>query len=162
MQDFHLLFIGRAYHLNEKITKYRPDTTPLCTFCSEETETYVHLFYKCKMVRPVWDKFQNFIVRNFDDGELFSLKNCLLSTFDNAVVSLMSIVLKRRVFLDRINAFPFKYTTVIKDIKRVKRCHYLKVKNFKNQLKYFHQFWSILASDSLFDEELIVDGVSDF
>ena len=93
IQDFHLLFINRAFQLNNIIAKYR-DVSIKCTLCGLVPETYVHLFYDCTLVKPIWIQLQDFLKRNLDDSELFTKKNCLLSTFDTSLVSLMSIIVK--------------------------------------------------------------------
>ena len=153
VQDFHLLFINRAFHLNNIIAKYR-DISSNCTFCRLVPETYVHLFYDCTLVKPIWLQLQDFFKCNLGASELFTKKNCLLSTFNTSIVSLMSILVKRRIFLDKINNVIVKFFRVLDDTKRVKRCHYLKVKNYKNQLKHYHQFWSVLENNSLFDDDI--------
>ena len=33
----------------------------LCALCGEENETLIHLFCECKLVKPIWQDFQNFL-----------------------------------------------------------------------------------------------------
>ena len=34
---------------------------PLCSFCGNQPETFVHLFCDCDKVKPIWQELQNFI-----------------------------------------------------------------------------------------------------
>ena len=118
LQDFHLLFVNRAFQLNNVVAKYRPSVSPECTFCHDELETYEHLFYECKLVKALWRKIKRFYQEFVDDSYLIlSPFNCLLSLFESRLLSLISIIVKRRIFLCKINNFPLAFSVFIEDIK---------------------------------------------
>ena len=153
LQDFHILFMNRAYHMNTVIHLYRPEVSPLCTFCKVEQDSYLHAFYDCRLVKRIWIKMKNFY-REFvnDDYLILTPVNCLLSDFE---CNLLSLIVKRRIFLCKINDFPLDFATFIVDFKRARDTHWIHVKNNPKQEAGYKRLWSTLVLDSPFDEQLL-------
>ena len=106
IKDFHILFLNRAYQLNSVINKYRPVVSPLCSFGCQESETYLHLFYACPKVKALWHKVKQFYQEFVNDDYLILNEiKCLLSDFTSRLLVIISIVVKRRIFLCRLNNF---------------------------------------------------------
>ena len=50
----------RILHLilttNRSVAKFKENQTDLCTFCNHKSETILHLFWECNIVKVFWDK----------------------------------------------------------------------------------------------------------
>ena len=50
----------RILHLilttNRSVAKFKENQTDLCTFCNHKSETILHLFWECSIVKVFWDK----------------------------------------------------------------------------------------------------------
>ena len=162
VKDFHLLFINRAFQLNNVVSKYRSLVSPECSFCHKEPETYEHLFYECTLVRKLWRKVKRFYQEFVDDSYLIlSPFKCLLSLFKSRLLCLISIIVKRRIFLCKINNFPLHFSVFIEDIKRARDTHWRAVKSSPPRVRTYQNLWSTLVSDTPFVEQLAREAVVD-
>ena len=96
LKDFHVQFLHRAYHYNELIARYRPQQSPLCSFCGAKPETYLHLFWECRYVTPLWTSLQTISYDNVD-MEDFSQFKCMLSNFQHSLLNLLVTLLKNYI-----------------------------------------------------------------
>ena len=56
VQDFRILFLNKAYWLNDKVASYNKKPSDKCSLCGKEVETFVHLFWECPKVIVIWKK----------------------------------------------------------------------------------------------------------
>ena len=54
LRSFQFKINHNIYYTNEKLYMVKMSDTPLCTFCKKETETIVHFFVECDIVKPLW------------------------------------------------------------------------------------------------------------
>ena len=54
IRSFYVKFNYKCLTLNSVLSKYSA-VSPLCTFCSQSQETYLHLFWECAEVAKLWD-----------------------------------------------------------------------------------------------------------
>ena len=50
--------LNNVFYLNEKLSKFKIVSSPLCSFCNLENETPIHLFYSCNQRKSFWSKLQ--------------------------------------------------------------------------------------------------------
>ena len=96
LRDFHIQFLHRGFHYNVAISKYRPSQSPVCDFCKQDNETYLHLFWECTFVQPLWVAVADFC-HDAVDSEEFSMFKCLLSNFQSPLLCLISSLIKRYI-----------------------------------------------------------------
>lgn len=53
LKAFFIQFMHRGYLLNHHVAKFN-EISPLCSFCSTESETYLHLFWDCSVSQMIW------------------------------------------------------------------------------------------------------------
>ena len=58
LQYFQYRLTNRIITTNLRRAKWDPDIDPKCTFCREELETSLHIFYECKQVKLIWEAFK--------------------------------------------------------------------------------------------------------
>ena len=61
---FQFKLLHRRLATNDFLTKIgiRPDD--LCTFCGDERESLIHLFWSCMETNLFWKKFQDWLIKN--------------------------------------------------------------------------------------------------
>ena len=96
LRDFHVQFLNRAFHYNEQISKYRPEQSTLCDFCKQSPESYLHLFWECQIVTPLWVAVQD-ICYEYVDAEEFSPFKCLMSNFQSTLLNLIMTIVKNYI-----------------------------------------------------------------
>ena len=72
-------FLHRTLGVNYLLHKMNL-SNPLCTFCSIDDETLLHLFYECNYVRKFWEEVSSNCIRN---GFNFCAKDICFGRFSN-------------------------------------------------------------------------------
>ena len=153
LQDFGRSFLHRSYHLNSYITTYRPGVSVNCTFCQEVEETVLHLYWECRYTKALWSKVKTFVFENISEEVVMSPYSCVLSDFECHGLVLLSVIVKYRIFLMRLNNWKLSYVQVLKDLRWQQDTH-LDGMNVDNLTPYY-QFWGTLISDNLFETEYV-------
>ena len=56
LQSFQYRFMLRAIiTINVQLVKYKLRQSESCTFCNQQRESLLHLFYECYSIQPLWD-----------------------------------------------------------------------------------------------------------
>ena len=92
--DFHIQFLNHCYHYNMKISSNCPTQNPNCSFCFEDPESYMHLFWECPYVFSIWTAVQDFC-HDYVDSEEFSSFKCLLSNFQCKLLNIITVVVEK-------------------------------------------------------------------
>ena len=53
---FQYQILHHSQYTNFRVSKFRSDVSPLCTYCRQEDELISHLYFKCKKVREFWEQ----------------------------------------------------------------------------------------------------------
>ena len=96
LRDFHIQFLKRAFHYNQKISTYQVSQSPMCDFCNLHEESYKHLFWECVYVVPIWTAIQD-MCYDAIDMEDFSMFKCLLSNFNSPLICVITALVKRYI-----------------------------------------------------------------
>ena len=150
MKTFHILFLNRAFFLNNVTAKFTQQSSD-CSFCKSELDSYVHAFWDCRVTQTVWTAIIDFcneyiVVRQ----DKMSKPNCLMSNFSSSLLVLVTVAVKKYIHLCKIYArmplpsLMFAYLKKIKndDWKRSAYCH--KIDNWE-------RFWRDIMDDEIFD-----------
>ena len=70
--------LQNAIHTMSRVSKYRPETSPLCLFCKKEPESIRHLWYYCDIATFLWSWVNRLINHSKKNHE----KEITLSEFD--------------------------------------------------------------------------------
>ena len=151
LQDFARSFLHRSFYLNVQVAEFKPDFSENCTFCEMVPETYVHLYWECPMVQPLWNKVTKFITEHVLDEPEFTRDRCLLSNFDVKVLVVITVIVKYVIFISRINKWPVSYVRILDRICREKNNHL--ERTHPDRMNTFYDFWAGLISDKVFQDE---------
>ena len=126
LRDFHVQFLNRGFQYNTTIAKYRSTQSPMCDFCSIAEEMYVHLFWECEFVTPLWMALED-TCHEHVDMEDFTQFKCLMSNFQTPLTCILCTILKNFVHICKfINKYPtvFKFFTAVQKARDIhfKRC----------------------------------------
>ena len=91
---------------NVHLKHYKIITTNVCSFCKEEKESYVHLFWKCKVVQELWKWVKNELkLTSLTFGEMFT--NDII---DNPKLMANAVVLVVKYFIYMSQRSTFLYS----------------------------------------------------
>ena len=104
LRAFHLMFINKGFFCNDRVSKFK-NISPNCSFCHQEVETMLHLYWECTYVQPVIQQLKGW----FDDlmeipPEEFTRESFLFSLFSNTAARVVSLIFKRYILINNINA----------------------------------------------------------
>ena len=57
-RNFHYKCSQNILYLNERLFKFGKSTTSRCSYCDNENESILHLFYSCNNTKSLWNSFQ--------------------------------------------------------------------------------------------------------
>ena len=66
---FQFKVLHNVLYANKMLFKFGKVTSPRCSFCKLHDETIMHLFYKCLIVKELWNQLKSILSNNI----LFSL-----------------------------------------------------------------------------------------
>ena len=95
LRSFNYKIINNVLYLNEKLFQFGWTQSALCSFCHNEAETTLHVFYKCSVTKTLWNQLSLFFETDLDfpdltpqtslfgfikesDNNLNKLQNCIL------------------------------------------------------------------------------------
>ena len=114
-------------------------------------ETITHVYWECPLVKPLWNQVKVFISEHISDCQCTKVQ-CLLSDFDCSLLVLLSVIVKYRIFLARLNNWELDYVHVINLLKRERDNHLYRTS--ADNLNPYYQFWGTLISDKIFEDEI--------
>ena len=87
LRSFQYRLLCNAVITNKHLYRYKIKENDLCSFCTESTETVMHLLYTCKYVKPLWGwisdlcqiklNFANILLNNVMDNPSRA-ENCVV------------------------------------------------------------------------------------
>lgn len=52
-----LKFLHRAYYTPQRLANIYPSLSPMCTRCSFERGSFLHMVWTCQNIRPYWQRY---------------------------------------------------------------------------------------------------------
>ena len=105
---------------NYRVNKFKPNISPLCSYCKNFDEKLSHLYYQCLKVKEFWDKV----------GDLFSCFSVTIplnmSTIlfgytkesSNSMINIIILVAKRYIWTNKFNETPLSLDACKKHFKK--------------------------------------------
>ena len=158
VRAFHLKILNRAYWLRSALAHFM-ECTNLCTYCDSEKETWLHLCWDCPRVKPAIIKFKMMCIEYLDmDNNEWSKVNFIMSIFSSKLFVLLSILLKRFIFIvkwqchfKRADNVTVNFQSFLKYLRNYIQTEFLAAK-YANKERSHYAFWGVLAEDQ-FQEE---------
>ena len=99
LRSFYLWYINRAFQFNYIRAKYTKDLSPNCSLCGLHNEVFIHLFWECSKVQPMWTRLIAWCKENVFDTVTYSKEKCLLLGFELPVLNMIMTICKYHIFL---------------------------------------------------------------
>ena len=78
---FYLQFVNRCFHFNAAQARYTPGLSPICTMCNEHDEIFMHVFWDCPKIQPLWLDLIEWCKLNVDSTKDYTRVKLLDSQF---------------------------------------------------------------------------------
>ena len=143
MKSFYIKFVNRVYYMNTRVAHFNASQMPKCSFCGREDETYMHAFWYCIKIQPLWQRLIEWCKLNICNQSNYSRNNCLLLGFPKPVLNNVVTVCKLHIFLLRFTKHDYSFDSLLKRILDTRRCVY----NAYTQLPYL----SVSAANKLWN-----------
>ena len=79
---FKYKLLNNVLYLNYMLFRFKKVDCPLCSYCNEEEETLLHLFYFCLKTKQLWNKLRQYFSQ-FTNIPHSTPQSTLLWMFDN-------------------------------------------------------------------------------
>ena len=153
LRSFYVRFVNRAYCTNVDLHKWGKVPTEMCTFCGNNLETRVHLFWDCAKVRPIWTELITFCKTYITQDELYTRNSFLLLGFGTPVLNLLSTLCKYHIHTCRLFGGILGFQTLINKIRYVKSLDAKCTKFIAHRnMGQYKIFWKGLAEVDLKDD----------
>ena len=103
IRAFYFKVFHRAICTNQFLHKIGRTDSPLCYFCQNSSESYIHMFCDCDKVLPLWDNLSTFIYKKCSERlnlttfqKMFGLD--LLSSEHNRGINFLILYLKFYIY----------------------------------------------------------------
>ena len=134
LQSFYLRYIYRTVVTNYRRSKWNPSNSPLCTNCGTCDKTFLHIFWDCSKVQPLWSKLIEWCKTVVDPHATYSKQNCLLFGFKSHLLNMIMTICKYHIHLLRLFDMSYDFDELInricnicaRDVNAYKRLPYLK------------------------------------
>ena len=101
LRTFYLKFINRAFLMNNQLAKFKR-VSPCCSYGCPVPETFVHVFWDCPQVRPLWTHLIKWCKTNISKDTVYSKEACLLIGFKQPVLNNVVTIFKYHLYLMRL------------------------------------------------------------
>ena len=146
LQTFQFKFLHRRIATNDYLFKIGISLTDICTFCEQNTETLIHLFWNCEFVQTVWQNVQHWLIQYQIKPQDFSLS---LSTCLGLVDSTEDILLHHALLIGRYHIYSSKVKKTLPNLdvfsqtflkcQEIKKCYAYKT----NTVRKYKSKWNL-------------------
>ncbi len=116
VKELHIKVLHRYYPCNELINRFKPDVSPLCSFCKKEVESLSHLFYSCPYSTSFWNQMSLLIWESYkvlitiNEGMVLFLNAVCNNKEVNNIIKLLCILGKFHIHKVRfLQALPNEF-----------------------------------------------------
>ena len=147
LQTFQFKLLHRRIATNDYLHKIGISLTDKCTFCDQNAESLIHLFWGCELVQTFWQKIQHWLIRRQIKPQDFSLT---LPTCLGLVDSTEDLLLHHALLIGRYHIYSSKLKKTLPNLQvfeqtvlkcqEIEKCYAYKthtVKNFKSKWNLF-------------------------
>ena len=64
LRNFQYKILNNVLFLNKMLQKFGIVNSSVCSFCKQEDETILHLYYHCNVTKDLWSKLKNLVSRS--------------------------------------------------------------------------------------------------
>ena len=97
-----------------------PEIMGKCNFCHQVTESFVHVFWECPRILPLWREFLDWIKTCTNTWEDLSKINCLIKGFRTPLLNLLVTICKYHIFCLCFHPGDFSLCSLLSRIRNVR------------------------------------------
>ena len=104
LRYFQYKVLNRTITTNTKRSRWDPNITPLCYFCSNYRETILHLLVHCKTIAPLWQSLEKWCKYHYKSVLNLSSKDIILNNIScksKMFINLLILILKHYVYASK-------------------------------------------------------------
>ena len=105
---------------NYRVNKFKPNISPLCTYCQTENEKLSHLYFHCNKVQDFWIEMQNWFAQ-FNTNIPIRISTILFGhekESPDSVINYTLLVAKRYIWTNKFHSTPLSFIAFSKNIKK--------------------------------------------
>ena len=103
LRDFQYKINNRILVTNTFLYKIKKKENNLCSYCNQEAESIMHLFFHCGKAEEFWKKLKIWLERKANINLQIDLKNILFSSSAQVIVSYLITVAKYYIYKSKFN-----------------------------------------------------------
>ena len=146
MQMFQYKILHRIVATNSKLFLYKIFDSPLCSYCTSDSETILHLFCECDLTTGVWQEIINWLNPQGFRFEYFRDSQIILGDPRiDAVVNRILLTTKIAIFINREQSKPPTLNQVLAMLKSQFRIEKFNAER-SDKLRFFRGFWAPIWS----------------
>ena len=146
LQTFQFKLLHRKIATNDYLHRIGISLTDKCTFCEQDTESLIHLFWGCELVQTFWQKIQHWLIQRQIKPQDFSLT---LPTCLGLVDSTEDILLHHALLIGRYHIYSSKLKKTLPNLQvfaqtvlkcqEIEKCYAYKT----NTVKKYKSKWNL-------------------
>ena len=144
LQIFQFKFLHRRVATNSFLHKIGLQTTDRCSFCEDESETIIHLFWECKFTKEFWSTTRIWIKQHLQLTTASNLTQLtcfgLVDNTSNLLLHHTLLIARRYIFSCKMkNTLP-KYQNFARLVENVREIE-KRYANKSNSFEIFDKKW---------------------
>ena len=159
-------FRSFQYRLNQRAIVTKVDlhkwgimADNLCTFCSEEKETLIHLFVECKKVKELWSKIAQFVTIRYGIVPKIDATSIIFNRFHQRkthVANFIWLLVKQFIYRQKCLKKEIDYPIVKAYIGKIENIEkYIAIKN--DRFSVHNSKWSNVSNVTLNVNEIVME-----
>ena len=143
LRYFHYKILNRVLKTNWHLAKWDKQINEKCTYCRQNVETVIHLFYECPKVEKMWKTLQKWIkyfmnVNINITKEIIFLNN--YSGKNKQPVNTLILISKRFIYVKKFTEKQLSFCTLLAEINHIRKIERITAYQ-NNRMKKHQQKW---------------------
>ena len=118
--SFYLCFINRCFHFNAARVHYTLGLSPICTMCNEHNKIFMHVFWDCPKIQPLWLALIEWCKLKVDSTKDYPRVNCLIRGFGLPVLNMIMTICKYHIYLLKLFGGAFTFDFLLSRIAKIR------------------------------------------
>ena len=127
----HYQIVRNSLFTNKRVNKFKPNISPLCSYCKNNLESVSELFYECHLVTDFWLQLHQWFA-SFNENLDISRNTILFGKITKGVDSVNNytiLVTKIYIWKNKFNDTPLSFRALLNFLKN-------KLTDLQNELEY--------------------------
>ena len=144
LRSFYYRSINKALVLNSHLFRWKIRDNNLCTFCKQEKETNVHLFFDCVCTQNLWEEVVSWSLCNLNSELELSRTGVMINYFNDnpySVANVIGLITKQYIYRQKCLSGNLLFNEVKQLIMQTRNVEKFNAK-CNNQMSKFNSKWA--------------------